>query len=215
MLFLAESLIRHTNHNRTSYLSLSFSQLYPLLLFALATTLPVVKAQQGLIQNVTVSSADPSIQYTPTNEWFPAVVTNGVDGSTLSFMQSIVFNASIAFTITEPSTALYWRGFLPTTPARYSVCIDCPNPATDLGDVVTLGQADLGSNGSNNTAVILYANERLQNTTHTIVIRNIRNDIEGVVGRLSLDAFLYSTSVLGILCAPSFPPIWYQPLCSR
>ncbi|CAG8600458.1 1225_t:CDS:2 [Acaulospora colombiana] len=78
-------------------------QFYPLLLALWATSLPVVKAQQGLIQNVTVSSADPRIQYTPTNEWFPAVVTSSVDGSTLSFMQSVVFNASVAFTITGES----------------------------------------------------------------------------------------------------------------
>jgi hypothetical protein len=73
----------------------------------------------------------------------------------------LVIAAMLLMLLIEPTTAVYWRGFLPTTPARYSVCIDCPNPATDLGDVVTLGQADLLSNGLNDTAVSLSASSLL------------------------------------------------------
>jgi hypothetical protein len=102
-LFLFESSLRHTNHNRSPHLNLSLTQLQLLLLLVWAASLPVVKAQQGLIQNVTVSSADPRIQYTPTNEWLPAVVTNSNGATTVSFMQTSLFNASVAFNITGGS----------------------------------------------------------------------------------------------------------------
>jgi hypothetical protein len=35
-----------------------------------------------------------------------------------------------------PATAFFWRGYLPPTPARYSICIDCVSE--DVGKVATL-----------------------------------------------------------------------------
>jgi hypothetical protein len=45
--------------------------------------------------------------------------------------------------------------------------------------------------------VILFASKLLHNTTHSIVIRNLRNPIEGVVGVISLDSFSFTADVEG------------------
>jgi hypothetical protein len=47
--------------------------------------------------------------------------------------------------------------------------------------------------------VILFASKPLDNTTHSIVIQNLRNPIVGVVGVVSLDSFSFTTDVEGTL----------------
>lgn len=45
--------------------------------------------------------------------------------------------------------------------------------------------------------VILFASKPLDNVTHSIVVRNLRNPIEGVVGVISLDSFSFTADAEG------------------
>ncbi|KAG8820980.1 hypothetical protein FRC17_009954, partial [Serendipita sp. 399] len=64
-----------------------------------------------------------------------------------------------------------------------------------LGDIVTLTSEDTTTDGNRSSPVILFAKKSLPNTTHTIALKNLRNPIDGIVGQLIVDAFLFTADV--------------------
>lgn len=155
-----------------------------------------------LVQNVTVDARGDSdhprvgggrLEYLPSiDDWtFSSNVPNAINSSTVRTVRE---NATLVFHINEPSTFFFWHGFLPESAARYSVCIDCTR-LDETGDIVTLTSDATTTDGNRSSPVILYASELLANTTHTVVIRNLRNSIEGVVGQLIVDGLVFTSDL--------------------
>lgn len=142
----------------------------------------------AIIQNVSITPADANLQFIPQNAWTVSTDSRATGGS---FAHASAENATVVFTLTSPATAVFWHGFMPQTAARYSICIDCANVEA-LGSIVTIEAQSASRVGQ---PIILFASKALENTTHSIAVRNLRNPIEGVVGELSLDSFSFTTDV--------------------
>ncbi|KAG8814224.1 hypothetical protein FRC19_001924 [Serendipita sp. 401] len=158
----------------------------------------------ALVQNVTVDAlgntdhadfqTNGSPQYLPaTQDWTFTTTGRSNDAQALS-VRTNVQNATLVLTTAQPTTAFFWRGYLPGTAARYSVCIDCSS-VDELGDIITLTSEDTTTDGNRSSPVILFASKALTNTTHTVALRNLRNTIDGVVGQLIVDAFIFTADV--------------------
>ncbi|KAG8761639.1 hypothetical protein FRC14_000023 [Serendipita sp. 396] len=162
-----------------------------------------VSTAAALVQNVTVDAlgntdhadfqTNGSPQYLPATQDWTFTTGRSNDAQALS-VRTHVQNATLVLTTAQPTTAFFWRGYLPGTAARYSVCIDCSS-VDELGDIITLTSEDTTTDGNRSSPVILFASKPLTNTTHTVALRNLRNTIDGVVGQLIVDAFIFTADV--------------------